>query len=187
MKGNEVVNHSREHLDVNGRETRYGWISRKYSTALSNLAGNEVEITDNDGFSCEPNVYTTSAFLTVDDIIEIHDKMVDDFGGEYGIRDEGLLESLRDAPYTEFFGSAQYPGILDKAAKYLFDFTYYQVFVDGNKRVGLSLANVFLALNGLVMTLSSKEAYDLVMSIANHGFKDSSEIVPILEKNTKQI
>ena len=173
------------------REYRYGWISRKYHLALSALAGNDVEVKDGFGTDSEPSFpkdsFETEPILSTEDIIEIHDKMVDDFGGEYGIRDEGLLESIRNAPYSEFFGTEQYPEILDKAAKYLFDFTYYQVFVDGNKRVGLSVLNAFLAANGLTLTLSVSEAYNLVMSIANHGFKDSSEIVPVLEKNTKAI
>ena len=173
------------------REYRYGWISRNYHLALSALAGNDVEVKDGFGTDSEPSFpkdsFETEPILSTEDIIEIHDKMVDDFGGEYGIRDEGLLESIRNAPYSEFFGTEQYPEILDKAAKYLFDFTYYQVFVDGNKRVGLSVLNAFLAANGLTLTLSVSEAYNLVMSIANHGFKDSSEIVPVLEKNTKAI
>ena len=131
-------------MTIEEREKKYGWISKKYDQALSALAGNEVEIEDDVELSIKP-VVSESCELTTKDIIDIHDKMVDDFGGEYGIRDESLLASLRDAPYTEFFGEAQYPTVLSKAAKYLFDFTFYQVFIDGNKRVGLSVANAFLA------------------------------------------
>ena len=173
-------------MTIEAREKKYGWISKKYDQALSALAGNEVEIEDDVELSIKPAV-TELCELTTKDIIDIHDKMVDDFGGEYGIRDESLLASLRDAPYTEFFGEAQYPTVLSKAAKYLFDFTFYQVFIDGNKRVGLSVANAFLAANGLTLTLTRSEAYKLVMSIANHGYGDSSEIVPLLEENTREI
>lgn len=184
---------SRKLLNPEEREMRYGWISRKYNLALSALAGNEVEVKDGFGTGSEPVIkdpdaqFSEEVTLSIEDIIDIHDKMVDDYGGEYGLRDDGLLEGIRDAPYTKFFGQEQYPDILDKAAKYLFDFTYYQVFVDGNKRVGLSVANAYLAANGLSLTLSVTKAYELVMSIANHGFENSEELVPILKENIKAI
>jgi len=180
-------------LNAEERELKYGWISRKYRLALSALAGNEVEVTDGFGTDSEPVIALSGdslkeeACLSIEDIVDIHDKMVDDFGGEYGIRDEGLLESIRNAPYSEFFGTEQYPDVIDKAAKYLFDFTYYQVFVDGNKRVGLSVANAYLAANGLSLTLPVTKAYELVMSIANHGFENSEALVPVLKENVRAL
>ena len=176
-----------EHVDKNGREILYGWISRKYSTALSCLAGNDVEIVDDFGPSSEPIPFEGEGILNMDEIVQIHDKMIDDFGGEYGIRDEGLLMSLSTAPYTEFFGEEQYPGILHKAAKYLFDFTFYQVFVDGNKRTGLAVLNAYLAANGLTLTMSVSDAYQLVMAIANHKYRDSKALVPVLDTNIETI
>lgn len=180
-------------LNPKERELRYGWLSRKYRLALSALAGNNVEVKDGFGKDSEsvfkePGArFDKEVSLSIEDIIDIHDKMIDDYGGEYGLRDDGLLEGIHDAPYTEFFGQEQYPDILDKAAKYLFDFTYYQVFVDGNKRAGLSVTNAYLAANGLSLTLSVTKAYELVMSIANHGFENSEELVPILKENIKTI
>lgn len=176
-------------LSKEEREYQYGWISKKYSTALACLAGDDIEIKDGiDARPPKPDTYVPfepEVSLSVEDIIDIHNKMIDDFGGEYGIRDEGLLESIRNAPYSEFFGTEQYPEILDKAAKYLFDFTYYQVFVDGNKRTGLAVLNAYLAENDICLTLSAKEAYELVMGIANHKYEDSKQVVPVLEKYTK--
>lgn len=178
---------TREHVNKNGREIRYGWISRKYSTALSCLAGNDVEIVDEFGPFSEPISFEGEGILNMDDIVQIHDQMIDDFGGEYGIRDEGLLTSLSVAPYSEFFGEEQYPGILQKAAKYLFDFTNYQVFIDGNKRTGLAVLNAYLAANGLTLTMSVSDAYQLVMAIAKHEYKDSKDIVPVLQMNIETI
>ena len=84
-------------LSKEEREYQYGWISNKYSTALACLAGDEVEIKDGiDARPPKPDTYVPfepEVSLSVEDIIDIHNKMVDDFGGEYGIRDEGLLES----------------------------------------------------------------------------------------------
>lgn len=184
-------NASRPLLDKEQRESKYGWISRRYGSALSALAGNDNEVVDGFGTDPWPTEEKTDEYIpfqvevpiTVEDIIDIHDKMVDDFGGEFGLRDEGLLESIHDAPYTEFFGQEQYPEILDKAAKYLFDFTYYQVFIDGNKRTGLAVVNHYLSGNGLFLNMPVTKAYELVMSIANHGVKDSKDLVQILEQN----
>lgn len=123
------------------------------------------------------------------DLIEIvHAKMIDRYGGQHGVRDKGLLESVAEAPYGEYFGEVLYPTIFDKAAKYLFDFANYQVFLDGNKRTGLATAATLLELNGLQFKKGfDAVAYGLVLDVANHKYNDSSEIVDILRSNCEFI
>ena len=109
------------------------------------------------------------------DIEYIHTKNLANFGGGDGVRDDALLTSVLASPYQECFGKSLYPDIIAKAVKYLFDFTNYQVFIDGNKRMGLSTSTVFLAMNGFKMDLSEDNQYELVMKIANGGYKHPYE------------
>lgn len=122
--------------------------------------------------------------LTKDQIIFIHDDGIKNYGGIYGIRDEGLLDSICSSPYQSIFGTDLYPTIFDKAAKYLFDFAHYQVFLDGNKRTGLTTAIAFLNINGFNLELTPTETYNLTMHIANNILTEIKDISKILEDNS---
>ncbi len=125
--------------------------------------------------------------LNPEDIELIHDEMVAKYGGIQGIRDNNLFLSVCQAPYQTFFGDDLYPSLYDKAAKYLADFTRYQIFLDGNKRTGLAVACVFLQINSCEMDLTESEAYDLVMDIANNRITEIGDIARILEEKSYMI
>ncbi len=116
------------------------------------------------------------------DIKAIHDAYIDEFGGDYGIRDVNLFKSVCLAPYQACFGQELYPTIFDKAAKYIIDFARYQIFIDGNKRTGLAAAECFLENNGYTMNLSSEQFYILTMDIANNNIEDS-KVVEMIKNN----
>lgn len=114
----------------------------------------------------------------------MHDKQIEEFGGIYGVRDGGLLDSVSKAPYQSCFGSDLYPSIFDKAAKYLYDFSTYQVFLDGNKRAGLCTASMFLKMNGYELDMNYTQVYEMTMSLANGDIQSLEEISKLLEKNS---
>ena len=122
--------------------------------------------------------------FTKDYLIYLHDLGIKEFGGTYGIRDEGLLESVAATPYQSVFGTDLYPTPFDKAAKYLLDFARYQVFVDGNKRTGLITCIAFLKANNIELTLSQLDKYNLTMSIANNKITELEQVSKILEENS---
>ena len=86
-------------------------------------------------------------FLDVDDIIELHASQLELFGGGAGLRDQGLLESAVAQPQASFGGHLAHDGLFAMAAAYLFHLVSNHPFVDGNKRIGLIAALVFLDLN----------------------------------------
>ncbi|MCI4337092.1 MAG: type II toxin-antitoxin system death-on-curing family toxin [Thermoplasmata archaeon] len=91
-------------------------------------------------------------WLTVSQIIRIHDRMILTFGGELGILDEGKIASALDrARHSQVFGTDQFPTILHKAASIMHDILLYHPFADGQKRTGLSSAFIFLGLNGYAL------------------------------------
>lgn len=125
-----------------------------------------------------------ATYLTKEDLIFLHDKQIEEFGGIYGVRDEGLLDSVSKAPYQSCFGSDLYPSIFDKAAKYLYDFSTYQVFLDGNKRTGLCTASMFLKMNGYELDMNYAQVYEMTMNLANGNIQSLEEISNLLEKNS---
>ncbi len=102
-------------------------------------------------------------FLTVDDIIESHQNQIDTYGGCYGIRDIGLLESAIAQPEASFGGEYLHADIFEMAAAYIYHIVMNHPFVDGNKRVGLEVALIFLEINNETLNASDEELVDLVL------------------------
>ena len=90
-------------------------------------------------------------FLNVEQVIDFHNEIVNEFGGAHGIRDISLLISAVEMPKASMFGEFLHPSIYDKAAAYLFHIVCNHPFVDGNKRSGLTTALTFLDVNGVTL------------------------------------
>ena len=102
-------------------------------------------------------------FLTLDDILESHLNQIDIYGGSHGIRDIGLLESAIAQPEASFGGQYLHADIFEMAAAYLYHLVMNHPFVDGNKRVGLEAALIFLEINDESLIVNDDELVDLVL------------------------
>ena len=102
-------------------------------------------------------------FLTLDDILESHLNQIDTYGGCHGIRDIGLLESAIAQPETSFGGQYLHADIFEMAAAYQYNLVMNHPFVDGNKRVGLEAALIFLEINNENLNCSDEELVDRVL------------------------
>ncbi|MDJ0766810.1 MAG: type II toxin-antitoxin system death-on-curing family toxin [Myxococcota bacterium] len=109
----------------------------------------------------------TIEFLTVADVLDIHQQQVERFGGSDGIRDMGLLESAVSQPMATFDQVFVHGDVFEMAAAYLFHIVANHPFVDGNKRTGLLTALVFLDINGFRIEHSSEALYGLTMQVAS--------------------
>jgi death-on-curing protein len=105
-------------------------------------------------------------FLTLDDLLESHAEQIATYGGLSGIRDLGLLESALAQPEAMFGGQFLHADIFEMAAAYLFHLVRDHPFVDGNKRVGLEAALVFLEINGHSTETTVEQLVDLVLRTA---------------------
>jgi len=108
----------------------------------------------------------TPEFLEIADIVDIHQILIEQFGGMTGIRDEGLLESALSQPKATFFGELLHPTLHEQAAAYLYHIAKNHPFLDGNKRTAYGAMEAFLRLNGYNLDLSNEEAYNMVMQVA---------------------
>lgn len=119
-------------------------------------------------------------YLTVEQIIEIHDEMLKKFGGLPGFRDKNLLLSAIDAPKAAMFGQEMYPSIYEKAAAYLYHLVCNHPFNDANKRTGYVATLVFLDVNNIKLSFKKKELENLVIEVAK-GKETKERIAKFLE------
>jgi death on curing protein len=120
--------------------------------------------------------------LDLDDLLHVAARTL----GDVEVRDIGLLESALARPRSTAFGADAYPSIHGKAAALLHSLARNHALVDGNKRLALSATIAFLGLNGLRLTLSNDEAYDLVIAVAAGGLDDVEQIAARLASGTER-
>lgn len=105
-------------------------------------------------------------FLTLDDVLEAHHAQISDYGGTPELRDRSLLESALAQPYATFEGRYLHTDLFEMAAAYLFHLVQNHPFVDGNKRIGLETALVFLEINGISIEAQDDQLVELVLETA---------------------
>ena len=110
-------------------------------------------------------------FLTLVEVLSILQDQVTRYGGEFGIRDLGLLSSAIAVPQASFGGQALHGDLFEIAAAYAFHICQNHPFLDGNKRVALASALVFLDLNGVSVSDPEDTLYRLMMKVAQGSAK----------------
>jgi death-on-curing protein len=120
-------------------------------------------------------------FLTLEDVLELHARSLELFGGGAGIRDEGLLESALAQPQASFAGQHAHNTLYEMAAAYAFHIAQNQPFVDGNKRAGLGCALLFLKLNGVEIDDPTEELYGAMIALAERRL-DKAGVAALFER-----
>lgn len=105
-------------------------------------------------------------YLTAEQVLFIHSRLIDETGGSHGIRDLGLLQSAVARPMATFGGEDLYPDIFQKAAALMESLIKNHPFIDGNKRTAISSAGLFLRINGYNLETSQKELEDFTLNMA---------------------
>lgn len=106
-------------------------------------------------------------------------------GAEPEVRDRGLLESALGRPRASPFGKDAYPDIHQKAAALHHSLARNHALVDGNKRLALAATIAFYGMNGMRLTLTNDEVYDLVMDVASGRLDDVPAIAHVLQSSTQ--
>lgn len=119
-------------------------------------------------------------YLTLEEVLEVHDVLIEKFGGLKGIRDVNLLLSAIETPKAAMFGEDLYPTVYDKAVVYLFHIVQNHPFNDANKRTGFGATYLFLQANGAPILLSDEAFENLVIAVAN-GKETKERIAHFLE------
>jgi death on curing protein len=104
--------------------------------------------------------------LSIQEIIELHRRILEQTGGATGVRDYDALGSCVAQPDQTFDGVELYPSVPEKASALGFFLVCNHPFVDGNKRIGHAALEVTLMLNGFDLVASVEEQEQIMLSLA---------------------
>ncbi len=121
---------------------------------------------------------STVVFLTVDEALAIHERIINEFGGPVGVRDLGLLESALFRPRSGY-----YDDLAAMAAALFESLLMNHPFVDGNKRLAFFATDVFLRINGAHLDVAPKQAHAHLMRLFARDEADKDHLERWLRKS----
>ena len=106
-------------------------------------------------------------FVTLDDVLELHEEMINATGGNPGVKDAGLLDSALAQPQMTFGGEDFYPTLAEKATALAFSLIQNYPFHDGNKRTVHAAMLLFLDLNACDFKDELDEQERVILAVAS--------------------
>ena len=106
-------------------------------------------------------------YLTLGEILVLHEELIRRHGGAAGLLDRAALESALAQPRQTFAGQDLHPTLEAKAASLCFSLVSNHPFRDGNKRIGHAAMEVFLFLNGYELSVTTDESERMILAIAS--------------------
>lgn len=129
---------------------------------------------------------TESVYLTLEQILFIHDQVIEETGGAFGLRDLGALHAAVERPKASFGDTEAYSDLFAKAAALLESLCNNHPFLDGNKRTAYVATGLFLELNGLELVASRRAAEPLMLKVAQ-GRVSLQQSRAWLKKHTRKV
>ncbi|GAA3984871.1 type II toxin-antitoxin system death-on-curing family toxin [Mucilaginibacter dorajii] len=123
--------------------------------------------------------------IDINTTLRIHNRLIDEFGGSKGIRDQAGLEAALGRPYATFDGIDLYPLPIDKAAAIFESLIINHPFIDGNKRTAYVLLRLTLLQFDIDIIASEDEKYDMTIA-ASKGELNFDGIKAWLSQKTKR-
>lgn len=116
-------------------------------------------------------------YLSAEQVLFIHSRLIDTTGGSHGVRDTGLLQSAVERPKATFEGKDLYEDVFHKAAALMESLTNNHPFIDGNKRTAITSSALFLQFNGYLLNTSQNKLEKFTLQMATHkaSFQDAVE------------
>ncbi len=99
-----------------------------------------------------------AVYLTIEELLYLHGRLIDEFGGQAGVRDLGLIDSALSRPRSGYYKS-----LSEQAASLIQSLCLNHCFIDGNKRVAFSALYIFLDMNGYKLNCKTKETEKLII------------------------
>ena len=115
-------------------------------------------------------------WITVEDTMMVHKRIIEITGGIDGIRDPSGLEAAVSAPLQSFAGVDLFPSKIEKIARVGFGLACNHPFLDGNKRIGAMITQLLLRWNGYQLDLKQGELADMFIAIAD-GKKNDQDLL----------
>ena len=125
-------------------------------------------------------------YLSIGEVADLHQALLEQTGGATGIRDLGMLESALAQPRATFGGTDLHPTLIMKAAALGFSLALNHPFIDGNKRVAHAAMEVFLLLNGVELIAAIDEQEHLMLNLAD-GQITREQLASWIENHVKPV
>jgi death-on-curing protein len=119
-------------------------------------------------------------YLTLLEVLAIHEDQIERYGGSPGVRDLGLLESALYRPQTGY-----YADLIEEAAALWESMAQNHPFIDGNKRTAFAAAYTFLAINGARLAARPEETYRFISGLYDAGTFNFDNLVPWLRAHVR--
>ena len=119
-------------------------------------------------------------FLTLEELLVIHQHLIDEFGGSHGLREQNALEAAAMRPQTGY-----YKNIFEEAAALMESLAMNHPFIDGNKRMAFFAADTFLRMNGYYIDCDDQEAYDYFISLFESSSFEFEKLSVWIRQNSK--
>ena len=110
--------------------------------------------------------------LSREQILLMHQHLIERYGGTHGVRDEALLDSALNAPFQSFGGYEFFPTVIDKAVRLCIGLIQNHPFHDGNKRIGAMALLTMLDLNRIELRTNSDELSYIILQYAAGSVDD---------------
>ena len=120
-------------------------------------------------------------WVSADDVIALHSKIIKKTGGIDGVRDRSGLEAAVAAPLQSFSGEDFYPTTIDKIARLGYGLAANHAFIDGNKRIGALMTQLLLQWNGYRLVLNRGELADMFIAI-DDGYAGEIDLLVWIKK-----
>jgi death-on-curing protein len=125
-----------------------------------------------------------TVYLTAEQVLFIHARLIAQTGGSHGVRDLGLLLSAVARAMATFDGQDIYPDLFTKAAALLESLIGNHPFVDGNKRTAITSAALFLQYNNVRLRTDNQELVDFSLKCAQ-GFVSLEQMAAWIEEHSE--
>jgi death on curing protein len=124
-------------------------------------------------------------YLTAEQVLFLHSRLISDTGGMHGVRDLSMLLSALGRPQASYDGVDLYPDIFKKAAALMDSLVRNHPFVDGNKRTAISAAGIFLLQNGYTFKVGNQEMVNFTLACAQ-SMKSLEQISAWFKEHTSE-
>lgn len=124
-------------------------------------------------------------YLTAEQVLFIHARLIAETGGEGGVLDLGLLLSAVARPQATFDKQELYPDLFSNAAALLESLIGNHAFVDGNQRTAITSAGLFLHINGYNLKASNQELESFTLQCAQHRIQLGQLVFWLKEHSVK--
>jgi death-on-curing protein len=124
-------------------------------------------------------------YLTPEEVLFIHARLIAETGGLHGLRELALLESAVARPQASFEGRDLYADLFAKATVLLESLVNNHPFLDGNKRTGITAVALFLRINGYRFKATNEDMVAFVLKVAQKQL-NFEEVTVWLKKHTQK-